>query len=216
MNRRILSAALGALTTAMALATLPASAQNWPIRPIKLVVPFPPGGLIDNMARLVAPKLAQELGQPIVIDNKPGAGGNLGAGEASRAAADGFAVPHQERLGRPQPERARQEGIVADLGMTIEGQVIRIERAVAFDQRGDPVVDGPGQRAGHVPVHPVVDDQEVHARGDRLAERDKSRVNSRADPGDAPVVLDLEAVERSWCVVELRAAGAPVAVGDDV
>ena len=92
MNRRILSAALGTLTTAMALATLPASAQNWPIRPIKLVVPFPPGGLIDNMARLVAPKLAQELGQPIVIDNKPGAGGNLGAGEASRAAPDGYTL----------------------------------------------------------------------------------------------------------------------------
>jgi tripartite-type tricarboxylate transporter receptor subunit TctC len=92
MNRRILSAALGTLATAMLLAALPAGAQNWPTRPIKLVVPFPPGGLIDNMARLVAPKLAQELGQPIVIDNKPGAGGNLGAGEASRAAADGYTL----------------------------------------------------------------------------------------------------------------------------
>jgi hypothetical protein len=78
--------------TALALATpflgSPAMAQAWPTRPIKLVVPFPPGGLIDNMARLVAPKLAQELGQAIVIDNKPGAGGNLGAAEAARAAAD--------------------------------------------------------------------------------------------------------------------------------
>jgi tripartite-type tricarboxylate transporter receptor subunit TctC len=57
-----------------------------------LVVPFPPGGLIDNMARLVAPKLAQELGQPIVIDNKPGAGGNLGAAEAARSPADGYTL----------------------------------------------------------------------------------------------------------------------------
>lgn len=67
-----------------------ASAQTWPARPIRLVVPFPPGGLIDNMARLVAPRLAQELGQPVVIDNKPGAGGNLGAAEAARAPADGY------------------------------------------------------------------------------------------------------------------------------
>jgi tripartite-type tricarboxylate transporter receptor subunit TctC len=55
-------------------------------------VAFPPGGLIDNMARLVAPRLAQELGQPVVIDNKPGAGGNLGAAEAARAPADGYTL----------------------------------------------------------------------------------------------------------------------------
>jgi hypothetical protein len=67
-----------------------ASAQtSYPQRSVKLVVPFPPGGLIDIMARLVAPKLAQELGQPVVIDNKPGAGGNLGAAEVARAPADG-------------------------------------------------------------------------------------------------------------------------------
>ncbi len=82
--------------TVLALATpflaSSALAQAWPARPLKLVVPFPPGGLIDNMARLVAPKLGQELGQPIVIDNKPGAGGNLGAAEAARAAADGYTL----------------------------------------------------------------------------------------------------------------------------
>jgi len=64
--------------------------QTWPVRPIRLVVPFPAGGLIDNMARLVAPRLEQELGQPIVIDNKPGAGGNVGAAEVTRAQPDGY------------------------------------------------------------------------------------------------------------------------------
>ena len=69
-----------------------AAAQTWPARPIKLIVSFPPGGLIDNMARLIGPKLAQELGQPVVIENKPGAGGNLGAAEAARAPADGYTL----------------------------------------------------------------------------------------------------------------------------
>ena len=90
MQRRLLLSAV-----ALAAAPFMASgvlAQAWPARPIKLVVPFPPGGLIDNMARLVAPKLGQELGQAIVIDNKPGAGGNLGAAEAARATPDGYTL----------------------------------------------------------------------------------------------------------------------------
>lgn len=74
-------------------ATMPASAQgNYPNKPITLVVPFAPGGGNDILARLIAPKMSQQLGQPIVIENKPGAGGNLGADYVAHAAPDGYTV----------------------------------------------------------------------------------------------------------------------------
>ncbi|MFN5882950.1 MAG: Bug family tripartite tricarboxylate transporter substrate binding protein, partial [Burkholderiales bacterium] len=74
-NRRALLSASGAAVLVHAAAG-PARAQTpYPSRPIRLIVPFPPGGLIDQMARLMGPRLARELGQPVVIDNKPGAGG---------------------------------------------------------------------------------------------------------------------------------------------
>jgi tripartite-type tricarboxylate transporter receptor subunit TctC len=81
-------------TTGAALLLAPGftSAQSWPARPIKLVVPFPPGGLIDTMARLISARLGQELGQAVVIDNKPGAGGNLGAAEVARSTPDGYTL----------------------------------------------------------------------------------------------------------------------------
>lgn len=62
----------------------------WPSRPIKLLVPFPAGSSPDLVARLVAEPLAQRLGQPIVVDNRPGAGGNLGTGAAAKAEPDGY------------------------------------------------------------------------------------------------------------------------------
>ena len=71
---------------------LPAASQTYPAKPIRLMVPFPPGGSTDIVARIVAQKLASQLGQPLVIENRGGAGGTLGTAVAARAPADGYAL----------------------------------------------------------------------------------------------------------------------------
>ena len=86
---------IGSVLTGLALAALPAagSAQEaWPSRPITLVVTYPPGGGADLMARLVAPKMSEALGQPVVVENKPGAAGQIGAAFVAKAKPDGYTV----------------------------------------------------------------------------------------------------------------------------
>jgi len=70
----------------------PVFAQAWPTKSIRWIVPFPPGGGNDTVARSVGQRLAESLGQPVAIDNRPGAGGTIGADLAARAPADGYTV----------------------------------------------------------------------------------------------------------------------------
>jgi tripartite-type tricarboxylate transporter receptor subunit TctC len=76
----------------VAAAAVPALAETWPARPVRMVVGFPPGGASDIFARLLQAPLAAELGQPVVVDNRPGAGGLLGMEYIARAAPDGYTV----------------------------------------------------------------------------------------------------------------------------
>ncbi len=83
--RLLLAAAFLAMTGA-------ASAQSWPTKPVRLIVPFPPGGGSDAVGRVIAQKLSERLGQQVVVDNRGGAGGSMGTELAVRAAPDGYTM----------------------------------------------------------------------------------------------------------------------------
>ena len=82
---RIATAALVALCA-------PANAQSWPSKPIRYIVPFAPGGTTDILGRMVATGLSASLGQPVVVENRPGQAGSVGAAELARSAADGYTL----------------------------------------------------------------------------------------------------------------------------
>src|SRR5437868_15456576 len=85
MMRRIVAALFVAACAAAA-----AQAQTFPSRPLTLIVPFPPGGSTDAAARIMAEKMRESLGQPIVIENVGGAGGSIGVGRLARSVPDGY------------------------------------------------------------------------------------------------------------------------------
>ena len=112
MQRRIWIAAAAALVAISPLMASTASAQAWPTRPIKLVVPFPPGGVADTVARPVAEALGRELRQTLIVEYKLGAGGALGIAAAARACRRLHAADERPKAGRsrPAPVGIKQSG----------------------------------------------------------------------------------------------------------
>jgi tripartite-type tricarboxylate transporter receptor subunit TctC len=81
-----------ALACVCLLAAMPVRAENYPAKPVRLIVPFPAGGFSDVLARVIGQKFSESTGQPVVVENRPGASGNIGAEAVARAAPDGYTL----------------------------------------------------------------------------------------------------------------------------
>jgi len=92
MTTRVLLRALALGAMALVCLSSGALAQTYPNRPIRMIAPFPAGGLVDVLARAVGEELAKSLGQPVIVENKPGAGGNIGADIVAKAEPDGYTL----------------------------------------------------------------------------------------------------------------------------
>jgi tripartite-type tricarboxylate transporter receptor subunit TctC len=110
MRTKLMAIGLGALACVAALA-LPAAAQTYPTRAVHIIVPFPAGGTADVMPRVVADWLSRKWGQPVVIENKTGAAGNIGAEAAYRAEPDGYTL-----LSAPPPPLVINQNLYPKLG----------------------------------------------------------------------------------------------------
>ena len=107
---RSMRARLGLLGLSMALAASAASA-GYPEKPVRLIVPFAPGGGTDLIARTLGAGMAQELGKPIIVDNKPGAGTIIGTEAAAKSPARRLHAGHRDLCARGQPESAAEASL---------------------------------------------------------------------------------------------------------
>lgn len=131
---RVLIACVAALSVAAGFASV-ASAQTWPARPIRVIVPFAPGGPVDVVARLLGQSLSDTLGQPVLIDNRPGAGGNIGTIAVAKSPPDGHTVLMSSsafavNLSFPEPGYSFERDFIAVTVVAAQPNVIVINPSI--------------------------------------------------------------------------------------
>lgn len=199
MDRRGFCA--GALSVSALTVALPlrAQEQTWPTRPITMLVPFPPGGVADLVGRPVAAALEKALGQPVVVENKAGAGGGVGMQQVARARADGYTLlmalssisilPEADRvLGRAPMYQHRD--LVPVARFTADPVVLAVRADAPWKTLADVVADA-RRRPGQIPYGSSGTYGTMHVPMEMLAERAGVKLLHVPYTGAGPAVVGL-------------------------
>lgn len=195
-NRRLALASQALAAIALVAASLPAQAQNWPDRPIKLVVPYPAGGNADNTARLLATQLSARLGQQVVVDNRPGGGGTIGAAAVAKAAPDGYtllldatAFTVNPSLFARLPFDAAKD--FAPISLVMQSPLLLVVPAASPFKTVADVVQAAKARPGHLTYASAGNGGAQHLAGELFKQGAKMSMTHIPYRGGAPALTDL-------------------------
>jgi tripartite-type tricarboxylate transporter receptor subunit TctC len=192
-----------------ALVTLAGHAQSWPQKPVKFLVPFPAGGATDIPARLVAEKLSAQWGQPVIVENRPGAGGTLGAAEAARAAPDGYTLffPSGTVMTASQYIYSKlnynAERDFVPITVVVSGpQVLAVNANSPYKTVQD-LIDAARANSGKLTFGHAGVGSQTHLAAENFV--NAAKINALAVPykGDPPALTDLIAGAITFCVTNL-------------
>ena len=196
-NKALAAMALVVTATAGVLSAAPAQAQGtWPDKPLKLVVPYPAGGNADNTARLLATQLGQRLGQQVVVDNRPGGSGTIGAAVVAKAPADGYtllldatAFTVNPSLFPKLPFDAAKD--FAPISLVLQVPLLMVVPANSPFQSVADVVKAAKARPGHLTYASAGNGGAQHLAGELFKQGQKVALTHIPYRGGAPALTDL-------------------------
>lgn len=196
-NKALAAMALVVTATAGVLSAAPAQAQGtWPDKPLKLVVPYPAGGNADNTARLLATQLGQRLGQQVVVDNRPGGSGTIGAAAVAKAPADGYtllldatAFTVNPSLFPKLPFDAAKD--FAPISLVLQVPLLMVVPANSPFQSVADLVKAAKARPGHLTYASAGNGGAQHLAGELFKQGQKVAITHIPYRGGAPALTDL-------------------------
>lgn len=196
-NKALAAMALVVTATAGVLSAAPAQAQGtWPDKPLKLVVPYPAGGNADNTARLLATQLGQRLGQQVVVDNRPGGSGTIGAAAVAKAPADGYtllldatAFTVNPSLFPKLPFDAAKD--FAPISLVLQVPLLMVVPANSLFQSVADVAKAARARPGHLTYASAGNGGAQHLAGELFKQGQKVAITHIPYRGGAPALTDL-------------------------